>query len=62
MGSVRTASRAIIQRDGKLLVIRYHVEHGDHYALPGGSQRRAAARAVDEFLMGSSDLPAPGMA
>jgi NADPH-dependent glutamate synthase beta subunit-like oxidoreductase len=26
------------------------------------NEGRAAARAVDEFLMGSSDLPAPGMA
>lgn len=37
--SVRTAARAIIQRDGKLLVIRYCDEHGDFYAVPGGSQR-----------------------
>lgn len=39
MSQVRTSARAIIQRDSKLLVIRYRDEHGDFYALPGGSQR-----------------------
>jgi ADP-ribose pyrophosphatase YjhB (NUDIX family) len=37
--SIRTSARAIIQRDGKLLVIRYRDEQGDFYALPGGTQR-----------------------
>lgn len=36
---VRTSARAIIERDGKLLVIRYRDEQGDFYALPGGAQR-----------------------
>ena len=36
---VRTSARAIIRQDGKLLVVRYRDEHGDFYALPGGSQR-----------------------
>ncbi|HZL88977.1 MAG TPA: NUDIX domain-containing protein [Pirellulaceae bacterium] len=39
MGSIRTSARAIIQRDGKLFVIRYRDGHGDFYALPGGAQR-----------------------
>ena len=39
MPSIGTSARAILQRDGKLLVIRYRDEHGDHFALPGGSQQ-----------------------
>jgi 8-oxo-dGTP diphosphatase len=39
VASVNTSARAIIQRDGKLLVIRYRDKDGDYYALPGGSQR-----------------------
>jgi ADP-ribose pyrophosphatase YjhB (NUDIX family) len=37
---MRTAARAIIDRDGALLVVRYRDERGDWYALPGGAQRR----------------------
>jgi ADP-ribose pyrophosphatase YjhB (NUDIX family) len=36
---VRTSARAIIERDGELLVVRYRDERGDWYALPGGGQR-----------------------
>jgi 8-oxo-dGTP diphosphatase len=36
---IRTSARAIIQRDGKLLVIRYCDDQGDFYALPGGAQQ-----------------------
>lgn len=39
MLTIRTAARAIIQQDDKLLVIRYCDEQGEFYALPGGSQR-----------------------
>ncbi len=42
---VATAARAIIQRDGKLLVIRYRDEHGDFYAMPGGEQRHGESLA-----------------
>ena len=39
MRGIRTSARAILQQDGKLLVIRYCDEKGDFYALPGGSQQ-----------------------
>ena|SRR5687768_1950284 len=39
MAIVRTAARAIIQRDGKLLVIRYRDAQGDFFSFPGGAQR-----------------------
>jgi ADP-ribose pyrophosphatase YjhB (NUDIX family) len=39
MAQVRTSARALIQRDGQLLVVRYNDEHGDWYTLPGGGQR-----------------------
>ena len=38
MPAVRTSARAIIQREGKLLVIRYRDDRGDFFALPGGAQ------------------------
>jgi 8-oxo-dGTP diphosphatase len=37
--TVRTSARAIIERDGALLVVRYRDEQGDWYVLPGGGQR-----------------------
>ncbi|QRN96051.1 NUDIX domain-containing protein [Archangium violaceum] len=39
MTTIRTAARAIIRHEGRLLVIRYRDERGDRYALPGGGQR-----------------------
>jgi 8-oxo-dGTP diphosphatase len=36
---IRTSARAIVQRDGALLVVRYRDERGDWYTLPGGGQR-----------------------
>lgn len=39
MGTVRTSARAIIQRDDRLLVIRYQDDRGAWYALPGGGQQ-----------------------
>jgi 8-oxo-dGTP pyrophosphatase MutT (NUDIX family) len=39
MGTIRTSARALIERDGSLLVVRYRDERGDWYVLPGGGQR-----------------------
>ena len=39
MAIVRTSARAIMQQDGKLLVIRYRDAQGDFFALPGAAQR-----------------------
>jgi ADP-ribose pyrophosphatase YjhB (NUDIX family) len=36
---MRTAARAIIHRDGAMLVVRNRDEQGDWYVLPGGGQR-----------------------
>lgn len=38
MRGVRTAAKAIIIRDGKLLLLRCRDELGDWYGLPGGGQ------------------------
>jgi ADP-ribose pyrophosphatase YjhB (NUDIX family) len=51
---MQTSSRAIIHRDGTLLVVHYRDESGDWYTLPGGAQRHgeglvaAVAREVAE--------------
>jgi ADP-ribose pyrophosphatase YjhB (NUDIX family) len=51
---LRTAARAIIERAGSLLVLRYRDGRGDWYTLPGGAQRHgeglvaAVAREVAE--------------
>jgi ADP-ribose pyrophosphatase YjhB (NUDIX family) len=51
---MRTSARAIIDRDGALLVLRYRDDRGDWYTLPGGGQRdgeglvAAVAREVAE--------------
>ena len=39
MAQIRTSARALIQRDGLLLVVRYRDGRGDWYTLPGGGQR-----------------------
>jgi 8-oxo-dGTP pyrophosphatase MutT (NUDIX family) len=39
MPSVRTAARALIVRDGLLLVASYRDEQGEWFTLPGGGQR-----------------------
>jgi 8-oxo-dGTP diphosphatase len=38
MASVRTAAKALIRRDGRLLVVHYRDERGDWFTLPGGGQ------------------------
>ena len=42
---VRTAARALIVRDGKLLTTLMHDGNGDFYILPGGGQRHGEALA-----------------
>jgi 8-oxo-dGTP diphosphatase len=37
--AIRTSARAMIRRNGSLLVIRYEDASGQWYALPGGGQR-----------------------
>jgi 8-oxo-dGTP pyrophosphatase MutT (NUDIX family) len=39
MAAVRTAARALILRDGLVLVACYHDGQGEWFALPGGGQR-----------------------
>jgi len=39
MGEVRTAAKALIVRDGRVLLNHCRDETGDWYALPGGGQR-----------------------
>jgi ADP-ribose pyrophosphatase YjhB (NUDIX family) len=39
MPGIRTAARALIVRDGSVLVICYHDKQGEWFALPGGGQR-----------------------
>ena len=47
---MRTSARAIIDRAGSLLAVRYQDERGDWYVVPGGGQRPgeglAAARGL----------------
>jgi hypothetical protein len=38
---VRTAARAVVVRDGRLLAITMRDNEGDFYILPGGGQRRS---------------------
>ena len=53
---VRTAARAVIVRDGKLLAVRIHSELGEFMVLPGGGQNhgetlhQAVVREVMEEL------------
>jgi 8-oxo-dGTP pyrophosphatase MutT (NUDIX family) len=53
MTAVRTAARALIVRDGLVLVACYHDGEGEWFALPGGGQRHGedlAATLVRECL------------
>jgi 8-oxo-dGTP diphosphatase len=54
MSHIRTSARALIVRDGLLLVIRYRDQRGEWFTTPGGGQshreslERALVREVEE--------------
>lgn len=49
MGRVRTAAKALIVRDGQILLNRCRDETGDWYALPGGGQEEG--EPLDETIV-----------
>ena len=46
MGHVRVSAKAIVIRDGRLLVLRNRDENGDWYMLPGGGQEHGETLPV----------------
>jgi ADP-ribose pyrophosphatase YjhB (NUDIX family) len=38
--SIRSAARALVIKDGKVLLVKYRDERGDFYTMPGGGQNQ----------------------
>ena len=46
MSPIRNSAKAIIMREGYLLLVRYRDDNGDWYILPGGGQRHGESLAA----------------